>query len=116
MKVLLVHNIDGDLAGAEIMVRQLRDGLVALGHDVRIMAGDEPRTARAFANYRFRSFSDQSPKRFLLYLCNPSAVLTLRKVLKEFGPDIVHLHNINRLSPFILPLLKRVSTDRKSVV
>ncbi|HSW65814.1 MAG TPA: glycosyltransferase family 4 protein [Bacillota bacterium] len=110
MKILLINNIGRDAAGAEAMVRQLKEGLIAAGHDARLLAGDTPSPTDDLTDYVFHSFAEDSVQRYLLYVCNPFAVWRLRKVLKDFKPDIVHLHNASRLSPFVLPLLKGLPT------
>lgn len=62
------------------------------------------------ANWQVRTFSEADlPDRRLTarrYLSNPAACSALEKVLAEFRPDVVHLHNYyHLLSPAILPLL-----------
>jgi glycosyltransferase involved in cell wall biosynthesis len=110
MKILLISNIGVDLAGTEVIVRQLKEGLITQGHDARLLAGDTPDSPQRFSDYTFRSFSEDSLARYFLLLCNPFAVWSLYKVLKTFRPDVVHLHVISNASPFILFLLKRIPT------
>jgi len=110
MKILLVNSIGIDYGGAEVLVRQLKEGLQAQGHDVRVLAGDIPNSPQRFSDYTFRSFKTNSIARFILLIFNPFAVWSLYKILRTFKPDVVHLHIISNASPFILLPLKKIPT------
>ena len=110
MKILLVNNFGVPEAGAEVMVLQLKENLLRQGHDVRVLAGHEPSSSQKFSDYTFRSFRDDSIGRFFFFIFNPSAVWSLYKILKTFKPDVVHLHNVSKASPFILWPLKKFPT------
>lgn len=106
MKILFVNNFGTIHGGAEVIIAQLRRGLVARGHEVKILAGDEPGNGEKIANYYFKTFVGNSFLRFF-YLFNPFAIIELWRILRQYRPDIIHLHNISKASPFILPLLKK---------
>lgn len=108
MKILLVHDYGVLAGGAERITVDLRDGLRARGHDVRIFAS----TARPIA---LPSIADDTcygtngwPQR-VLQVANPFAAHRLRRVLRAFRPDVVHVRMfLSQLSPLILPLLATV--------
>ncbi len=106
MKILLVTDYGWPAGGAEQMVRRLRDGFRALGHDARVFATDiEPEPGLNFADYR--CFGTLSPLRTLVQTANPLAARALRKVLDEFRPDIVHVRMfLTQLSPLVLAQLR----------
>lgn len=105
MKILFVSDYGVPRGGNEIVTLALRKGLRARGHDVRLFA------SRAYANGDgdspdYTCFGTASPLRAALWCGNPSAFWRLRRTLKEFRPDVVHVRLfLSQLSPLILPLL-----------
>ncbi len=108
MKILLVNDYATATAGAEIMLLMLRDGLRTRGHDVRTFANRAALIpGECFADYtcagsttRFQAVSSA---------LNPSAYFSLRRALRDFRPDLVHVKIfLWQLSPAILSLLSRV--------
>jgi glycosyltransferase involved in cell wall biosynthesis len=108
MKILLAHDYGVLAGGAERITADLRDGLRARGHDVRLFAS----TARSLwlsneADYTCYG-TNAWPQR-LLQVANPFAEWALRRVLAEFRPDVVHVRMfLTQLSPRILPVLVKV--------
>lgn len=106
LRVLLINDYGTPSGGAELSVISLRDALRRRGHDCRLFSS----TARqpgmdSLADYH--CFGTLSRGRGLLQTVNPFAFLGLRKVLREFQPDIVHVTMfLTQLSPLILPLLR----------
>jgi glycosyltransferase involved in cell wall biosynthesis len=106
-RVLIVHDYQGVAGGAEIVVQDLRRALLARGIDARLLAS----TARATlpehaADYTFPGTT--GPARALPEVTNPGAVAALRRALRTFDPDVVHLGMfLTQASPAILPLLRR---------
>lgn len=109
MKILFINNLGTIHSGAEIIIAQLRRELIERGHEVRILAGNEPGNGEQIADYLFRTFRDGSMLKFL-YVFNPFAIIALWRILRTYRPDIIHLHNISKASPFILALLKHYPT------
>jgi glycosyltransferase involved in cell wall biosynthesis len=108
MKVLLVNDYGRLQGGAEILAFQLREGLRKLGHDARLFSSDAGDIDSAnLADYTCRGTT--SCVRTLLQSFNPLAAISLRRVMAEFRPDVVHVTMfLSQLSPLILPLLKNV--------
>lgn len=110
MKILIVNNLATMHGGAEAMIAQLKAGLVKEGHQVRVLCGNEKGNGAKIADVRFVTCSEHISPLRPIYLFNPFAIAALRKELRTFKPDVVHLHTISKASPFILPLLRDYPT------
>jgi glycosyltransferase involved in cell wall biosynthesis len=110
MNVLIVHDYGTLSGGAENVSAMLRDGLRRRGHDARLLASTaRPLPLPNVADYT--CFGTMSSPRRVLQVANPAAVHRLRRVLREFRPDVVHLRMYNtQLSPLILQPLVRYPT------
>jgi glycosyltransferase involved in cell wall biosynthesis len=108
MKILLVNDYTASHGGAEIMLRQIRDGLRRQKHEVRVLASSAYEWADS-DRPEYPCWGTTSGFRTLLQTANPSAFFRLRRALAEFRPDVVHVTMfLTQLSPLILPPLKRV--------
>lgn len=117
VRILLVNDFSGPVYGAELHLLALRDGLRRRGHEVRVFSsrleqapGVRPiAEATCFgANGRFQLVSSA---------VNPSAALTLGRVLRGFKPDVVHVVMfLWQLSPLILPLLREAPSVYEAVM
>jgi len=110
MKILFINNASSMHGGAETIITQLRSELEKKGHEVRVLAGNESSNGKIFADWQFRSFSNDSTLLKFLYICNPFAVWKLWTILRQFKPDIIHMHNVSKASPFIYMFAKRYPT------
>ncbi|MGP0070794.1 MAG: glycosyltransferase family 4 protein [Bryobacteraceae bacterium] len=108
MRILLVSDYGTPTGGAELMLLALREALRLRGHDARLFASSaRPLGAENLADYQCLGFD--SAARGLIQIANPSALLGLRRVIREFRPDLVHVRlHLSQLSPLILPLLEDV--------
>ena len=108
MRILLVNDYATATAGAERITLDLRDGLRARGHDVRVFAS----RAQLIAGESFADstcYGTNSRVQTLSSTVNPSAARALRRILREFRPDVVQVQMfLWQLSPSILPLLRDV--------
>ncbi len=106
MKILLINDYSTPTGGAELLLLSLRDKLRKLGHDARCFSSSaQPLNAEPQGDYL--CLGTTSRFRTLLQMANPWAVHRLKRVLKEFQPDVVHVFLcLTQLSPFILPLLR----------
>lgn len=108
MKILLVHDYGMLAGGSERVTFDLREGLRARGHDVRLFAS----TARPLplpneADYRCYGTSGKWKR--VLQVFNPWASRGLRRAIADFAPDVVHVRLfLTQLSPAILPELAGV--------
>lgn len=111
MRILLVADYGTPDGGAEIATIQLLNGLQRLGHDVRLFASSA-RTSSLSSAADTHCFGTTGSFRTLVQTANPSAMSGLRRVLRAYRPDVVHVGAfLTQLSPLILPLLR----GRKSV-
>ena len=108
VKVLLIHDFGTLSGGAEVMICRLREQLRARGHDVLLFTSTaRPLPLPVLADAT--CFGTVSPARRVLQAVNPHAHWRLRRLLRDFRPDVVHLKMfLNQLSPLILPLLASV--------
>jgi glycosyltransferase involved in cell wall biosynthesis len=111
MRILLVTDWPLRWAGTERYVLELRDGLEAAGHEVRLMTSSIGSEANGTAAYVGRT-TDRRRAQALLQVANPSALATIARALREFDPDVVHLAMfLPYLSPAVLaPLRSRATT------
>ena len=108
MKILLANDLAAPHGGAEILTLALRAGLRGRGHDARIFASSA-RSASGPSEADYACYGTTGRLRTLHRAANPSASLRLRRVLREFRPDVVHVRMfLTQLSPLILPLLRDV--------
>ena len=108
MKILILNDVAAKVGGAEAMTLELRDELRRRGHDARVFASDALTHGEANpADYT--CFGTTGELRTLNRAANPRAWLSLRSVMAEFRPDVVHVRMfMTQLSPLILPLLEGV--------
>jgi glycosyltransferase involved in cell wall biosynthesis len=108
MKILFLCDFGSPHGGAEIATLSLRDGLRARGHQAELLSSSaKPSNLPILADHV--CFGTTGRWQMLLETANPSAWLTLRRVLREFEPDVVHVKMfLLELSPLILPLLRDV--------
>lgn len=107
-RVLLVHDYGGLGGGAEIVMQDLRSGLRRRGVDARLLTssvGAEGAGPLGDAQSDFVFRGSTSPYRALREVVNPSMIRVVRRALREFRPQVVHLSMIfTQVSPWILPL------------
>lgn len=90
------------------MVFTLRDALRGRGHDARIFASNaRPLTFPSEADYE--CFGTTSRARGVVQSANPWAAAALRRAMREFRPDVVHVNMfMTQLSPLVLPVIRGV--------
>lgn len=110
MRILLVSDYATPAGGAEIVTRQLRDGLRARGDDVRWFASTGQQEI-AGSEADEECFGTVGRFRTLVQSANPAAWSGLTRVVRDFQPDVIHVGMfLTQLSPLILPALRgRVS-------
>ena len=96
------------VGGAEVMVITLRDELRRRGHDARIFASNaRVSSLPSVADYECRGSASRS--RGLLQSANPWAATALRRAMREFRPDVVHVTMfMTQLSPLVMPVIRGV--------
>ena len=108
MRVLLLSDMAVPHGGGEVMVFTIRDELRRRGHDARIFASSA-RPVQAPSEADYECFGTTGRARGLVQSANPWAASALRRVMREFRPDMVHVTMfMTQLSPLILPVIRGV--------
>ncbi|MBE3128388.1 MAG: glycosyltransferase family 4 protein [Actinobacteria bacterium] len=111
MKILMICDHGSKYGGDLTYIVNLKEGLERKGFVVKILSSDIHTGKKQFSDYEFKGFSEASIFKALYYIFNAFSYLKLNELLKEFKPDIIHLHNIfYQVSPSILLLLKNTPT------
>ena len=119
-RVLLISTLypPNVVGGAEIVVRDLAEGLVRAGHQVcvvtltprgwtqdRVEAGVSVREfAMRYRHWPFAGDKAGGARRFLWHVIDnfdPDFYRHLRAVIQDFAPTVVNSHNINGLTPAV---------------
>ena len=120
MRVLHVNKFLYRRGGAESYMLDLAEIQQAAGHTVEFFAMDHPKNLPARYERYFPGNVELEPMPSSLFgkaqgagrlIFSPSALLGMTRVVRDFKPDVVHLHNIyHQLSPSILRALASVPT------
>ncbi|MGQ0552201.1 MAG: glycosyltransferase family 4 protein [Planctomycetota bacterium] len=101
MRVLLANDLYGRSSAAGVAVLQA-EGLAALGHQVGFLAttqapGAARQQRREGGVQVFLEPTPAYPLRFRAWrsLRNPAGVQAIERVVAEFRPDVVHVHNLH---------------------
>jgi glycosyltransferase involved in cell wall biosynthesis len=109
-KVLEIISVGYVAGGAENIIVKLSPYLLDKGYSIKTLASDLGTDKQHFNEYVFKSINPANPLKLLLFLFNPSSFFVLKKILKKYKPDIVHLHTMNQVTPSVLFLLKKYPT------
>lgn len=110
MRILQIADWTSNPGGIEVCVTRLRDTLVAGGDDVRLLTGSSGSRGDGTADY-VAFATDRVAPQIGLQLVNPFAIARLRAALREFRPDVVHVHMVEtNLSTGLFVALRRVPT------
>jgi len=112
MKILSINDRGYLLGGLELNVLAKNNGLKDRGYSAKVFTSDiNPFNVPLYSDYTFRGFDEKSPKKWLNQIVNFNSYSRLRKVLKEYKPDIIHIHNIAcQVSPSILLAVGNIPT------
>jgi glycosyltransferase involved in cell wall biosynthesis len=110
MKILEIISAGYVAGGAENAIVKISPYLLNKGYSIKTLASDLGADKKHFNEYVFKSVNSSSPLKALLFLFNPYSFLMLKKVLKEYRPDVVHLHTMGQITPSALFLLKNHPT------
>lgn len=111
MKILLVNKFLYPRGGAETYFLKIGNELEKRGHNVQYFGMyDEKNTVKNSLNLYTKNMDFHTSKlKRLLYpfkiIYSFEAKRKIKKIIKEFNPDIVHLNNINfQLTPSIIDM------------
>lgn len=108
MKILQINSFGYYAGGTEKSVTRLKQELVKKGHEVKILTSNYNVADDTFADYTFKHA--KGVYQLLFRLFNPYSYRALKKVLKEYQPDVIHFHRMDLLSPSVLFLTKKYPT------
>ena len=104
MRILHIVNLGFEAGGAEKFVRMLRDGQTDRGHEVKVVAVDAPAGDRAvFADYLIPPVAGGPVGKLAGFVWNRQAYRGVRRIMREFRPDCVHLHTVGGFGPAVFP-------------
>lgn len=111
MKILEVSNLGFLNGGVETGIVLLKSEFERQGHEVRIFTSNARPDLPHFSDIEFEALEHQ-PRilQFLYRAFYPEPFFLLKKFLKSYNPDVVHIHTISQISSSILFLLKRYKT------
>jgi len=109
MKVLVINSVGYPAGGTESYLIKISPYLLDKGYSIKTLASDLGADKNHFNEYVFKSVPT-GPLKLLFFLFNPHSFFVLKRVLKEYQPDIVHLHTMNQVTPSALFLLKNFPT------
>lgn len=110
MKVLAIISVGYEAGGAEIMLVKINSYLSDKNYKVKTLASDLGVDKEHFNDYTFKNITTAGPLKLFLFLFNPSSYFVLKRALKEYEPDLVHLHTMHEVTPSALFLLKKYPT------
>ncbi|HSW96462.1 MAG TPA: glycosyltransferase family 4 protein [Candidatus Saccharimonadales bacterium] len=97
MKILMVNDYKYEIGGTETYMFNLINELKSKGHEVLLFSSNVTSKEYFSQNY------NKSLIKYLSRIFNIKYLLKFKKILREFQPDIVHIHNIyNEITPAIL--------------
>lgn len=109
MKILLLNDYGTATGGAELQMLTLRQDLRDRGHEVYLFSSRATPVNNSQLLSDYSCFGTDTLVQVLSQTANLSAYWNLRRVLREFQPDVVHIRMFMwQLSPLILPLLQDV--------
>src|SRR3990170_5238026 len=98
MKIILIHNIYQQAGGEELVFQTEGDLLREQGHQIETLVFDNKSLNSSFAKFLSG----------IKVIYNPTSAKKLGKRIKEFKPDLIHVHNFFPLvSPSIFFVAKK---------
>ena len=108
MRVLILHDYGRPVGGAERMSLTLRDNLRRRGHAAEFL-GSTAEPVKNLPILADRTFPGSVRLQPVLQAFNPAAPQAVRKAIREFRPDVVHVRMyMTQFSPLILKELRGV--------
>lgn len=108
----MIHDNSYEYGGGEVYILNLKSSLIKQGHEVKVFAsrvnlkGNE---SKKIADYYCYGVGGRLNRYIGLF--NFSAYFKLKRILKTYNPDIVHIHSAYyNLSPLVLKPLKEYPT------
>jgi glycosyltransferase involved in cell wall biosynthesis len=118
MKILLINDSPTDIGGGtEQHVRALSEELRKMKHSVHILCSQKRGKSLKYKNWEWRIPFFNNPllrkNLFSNFRDIRRSNCFLKKIIDDFQPDIIHVHNM--LNPFVLRLLRKSMPIVKSI-
>jgi glycosyltransferase involved in cell wall biosynthesis len=111
MRILHVIDMGTTCGGAERLVAGLAAAQRALGDEVRVLSTDLPGSGTVFSDVRWPCPPPRGGwQRLLRQFRNPPAGAALAGLVRDWRPDVVHLHTITLIAPSSVRALARTPT------
>jgi glycosyltransferase involved in cell wall biosynthesis len=111
MKILIINDYGIEIGGVETILKNYKDYLIGQGHEVKVLTSRPPKGATSFSDYTYEPLNVKSIFRVFPYMFNYGAYRKVKEIIREYKPDIVHLHfTFYHTSPSVLLALKNVPT------
>lgn len=103
LKILIICDKGFVFGGTEVLIFNEKEGLIKRGHEVKVFSSDVSNDQANFGDYTFKGFNENSIIKWFNYVFNFNSYIKIKQVLREYKPDIIHLHNIfYQVSPSVL--------------
>lgn len=107
LKVLVIHNTYSDVGGAEVFVRNTNEELRRRGHDVSLFSFG-PKKIEEDNLVVVKESKFKFIRNINGVFIHIKGYLRLNRMIKEFNPDVIHLHNVDRyIATILLPIKKK---------
>lgn len=110
MKILVINSVGYEAGGAETILVKSKAYFLDKGYIIKTLASDLGADKEHFNDYTFKNISSSGPLKILFFLFNPYSFFVLKRILKEYKPDLIHLHVMHEITPSALFLLKNYPT------
>lgn len=107
MKILRIISSGYEQGGAENAVKMTNELFRAWGHDVRTISSDARQDLPHYSDDEFPEIPSSGFKKLVYSTFNLDAYRLVRRVAREFQPDIVMLHTLHQPSASVLYALKQ---------
>lgn len=103
MRILQIMNLGYVAGGAEKSVQLIQEEMVKRGHVVRLLTTDKcPEGKESIADVTITGIRAKGLTKFVKYSWYEQGRKQVRKLIKEFQPDVIHIHTIGEFSPSVL--------------
>jgi glycosyltransferase involved in cell wall biosynthesis len=102
MRIVQIVNLGYVAGGAEKSVDFIREGLIARGHEVLVVATDKDLAGGdSFADVVIPRIAGSAVKRLASYAWYGAGRRAIEAAIRRFDPDVVHLHTIGEFGPAV---------------
>lgn len=110
MRILKIVSSGFEEGGVENGIVLMNPIFKKYGHEIRVMASDRFMEKPRFDDYTFRSINGFKIGKYFFHLFHPYSFFKLKKVIKEWNPDVVDIHTMSEVSPSVFFALRNTPT------